>query len=398
MVLKFIRWSRGYVDFTLESKTPERFINLCNINGVNIWNTKPTDCGLKGSVSLYDYKNIKSIVRKSKAKSKINHKHGVPVLVNKYKSRAGLLVGAVLFVVITLFMSSFIWSVNIIGAENISNYEIIKTLEKNGLTVGSYKNSMNIQEIQRNTMLEISDIGWMSINVQDSCANVEIKEKVLVPNMNTDNSPCNIVAKKDGVITDFQATSGNVHIIVGSAVTEGQLLVNSVLENKLGGIDFAHSKAKVYADVLETKTFSSSLNRYYPLPTGNKTNRYTLDVFNLKIPFSIADNSYNNSIYQNNTYRVVSESNIIPLGITEETEIEYSEKEINFTEPEIRTALFKEMALYEVFCKNESEVISRNISGCCANGIYRLNVDYVFNEDIAQQTPLYIENLNDTTE
>lgn len=398
MVLKFIRWSRGYVDFTLESKTPERFINLCNINGVNIWNTKPAECGLKGSMSLYDYKNIKSIVIKSKGKSKINHKHGVPVFINKYKSRAGLFVGAVLFVVITLFMSSFIWSINIIGAENISKYEIIKTLEKNGLTVGSYKNSTNIQEIQRNTMLEISDIGWMSINVQDSCANVEIKEKVLVPNMNTDNSPCNIVAKKDGVITDYQVTSGNVHIIVGSAVTEGQLLVNSVLENKLGGIDFAHSKAKVYADVLETKTFSSTLNRYYPLPTGNKTNRYTLDVFNLKIPFSIADNSYNNSIYQNNTYRVVSESNIIPLGITEETEIEYSEEEINFTEPEIRTALFKEMALYEVFCKNESEVISRNISGCCANGIYRLNVDYVFNEDIAQQTPLYIENLNDTTE
>ncbi len=391
MVLKFIRLVRGYVDFTLHSKTPERFLNLCSLNGINIWNTKPTSQGLSASISIFDYKNIRYILKKSKAKAKITKKHGFPIFIKKYKGRTGLAMGALMFVIISLYLSSFIWCINIKGADNISTQTIINTLNENGLTIGTYKNSMNIQEIQRNTMLEIKEIGWMSINIQDSCANVEIKEKALVPKMKTETYPCNIVAKKDGVITDFRVKKGTVDILIGSAVTEGQLLVNSVVENKMGGLDFVHSEAEVFANVMETKCFTSSLERYFLMPTGNNTKRYSFNFFNFKIPASLADSNYNSSIKQINTFNVASESNILPLGINEETEIEYSYKEKTFTEPEIRTALFKEMSLYEAFCKSDSKVISRNFTGGLANGKYKLNVNYIFNEDISKPQEMYIE-------
>lgn len=398
MVLEFIRWSRGYVDFSLYSKTPERFINLCSLNGINIWNTKPTAYGLDGSLTIFDYRNIKLIAKKSKAKAKIKKKHGFPFFIKKYKARSGLAVGALLFILLNMYLSSFIWSINIIGADNISNQRIYSVLETYGLSVGTHKNTLNIQDIQRNVMLDIKEIGWMSINVQDSCANVEIKEKALVPKMNTDTTPCNIVAKKDGVITDYRVAKGTVDILVGSAVTEGQLLVNSVVENKMGGLDFVHSTAEVYADVIETKSFTSQLERYYLVPTGNKTNRYNFDFFNFKLPVSFSDNSFNHSLKQKDTFKLASDRNTLPIGITEETEIEYSYKEKIFTEPEIRKALFKEMALYEAFCKGDSKVISRDFLGGMANNKYKLNVNYVFNEDIAMEKEMYIENTEDLSE
>ena len=48
MLLKLIRWSKGYVDFSASGKFPERFINLTTRNGINVWNLKPTEKGFSG--------------------------------------------------------------------------------------------------------------------------------------------------------------------------------------------------------------------------------------------------------------------------------------------------------------------------------------------------------------
>lgn len=390
MVLKFIRWSRGYVNFSLFGKAPERFINICSINGINLWDTKPSSFGLKGSISIFDYKNIRRIAKKSRSKLKITSRHGFPFFIKKYKNRVGLSIGVVLFLTLTMVLSSFIWSINIIGTSELSNQQVLKILEKNGLTIGSYKGSMNIQKIQRDTIIDIPEIGWMSINVQDSCANVEIKEKAKVPDMKEDFSPCNVKAKCDGVITGFEVTQGSVEILRGSAVSKDQLLVNSVVEDKMGGVQFVHAQAKVFADVEQTKTFSMPMENYIFFPTDKSIKRYSFDFFNFNIPMTFADSSYENSLKQYNSNRVHSDRNILPLGVTSETEIEFAYQKINLSKEEVRLSLIKEMALYEVFCKNESCVISRGFTGGVSNGNYTLNVNYVINEDIAYEQEMYI--------
>ncbi len=390
MVLKLIRWFRGYVCFTLIGKAPERFINLCSLNGINLWNTKPTSQGLKSSITIFDYKSIRRIAKKSKSRLKIKSKHGFPFFVLKYKGRVGLGIGAVLFICITFFLSSFIWSVNIIGAENISEQYILKTLADNGLSVGTFKGGMNVQKIQRDMIIAIPEIGWMSINVQDSSANVEIKEKAVVPEMNDETAPCNIVAKSDGVITDFEVTNGKVEILRGSAVSEGQLLVNSVVEDKMGGVKFTHANAKVYADVIAAKSFSMPMKTKVLVPAENKTKRYSLNLFNFNIPISVSESGYNISVKQNKSYRIVSEKNTLPFGINEETEIKYDIKELSLSEEQAKEALLKEMALYEIFCKNKSKVKERGFTGGIAESRYTMNVNYCFNEDIAVKQKMYV--------
>lgn len=392
MVLKLIRWFRGYVVFTLYGKAPERFINLCSINGINLWNTMPQKGGLRGCMSVFDYKHIRKYAKKSKARLKIKFRRGLPFFINKYKGRAGLAIGAALFLAITFFLSSFIWSINIVGAEDISERRLMKTLEENGLSSGTYKGNLNVQKIQRDTIIEMPEIGWMSINIQDSAATVEIKEKAGVPQMNDDTYPCSIKARCDGVITGFEITRGKGEIMRGSAVAEGQLLVNSVVEDKMGGVTFTHAKAKVYADIEQTKTFSMPIESYVLMPSEEKTKRCSLCFFGFDIPASFADSDYEFSVKQSKSSFLCSERNNIPLGIREETEIEYKYKTISLSKEQVRAALMKEMALYEVFCKQDSTVVSRGYSGGIAGGNYTLHINYMFNEDIAVEQELYIDN------
>ena len=74
MLLKIIRFCRGYVDFRAVGKFPERFLNLTSRYGVNIWNANPTDNGLEASMSVYDYRKIRNLTRKLKIKTKRNIK------------------------------------------------------------------------------------------------------------------------------------------------------------------------------------------------------------------------------------------------------------------------------------------------------------------------------------
>ena len=39
-MIQILRLIKGYVEFCAEGGFPERFINLCKINGINLWNVK----------------------------------------------------------------------------------------------------------------------------------------------------------------------------------------------------------------------------------------------------------------------------------------------------------------------------------------------------------------------
>lgn len=391
MVLKLIRWIRGYVCFRLTGKFPERFINICSQNGVNLWSPSPAKGGMRGKMSVFDYKKIRKYARKSKVRLQIEKRHGIPFLVERYKGRIGLLIGAVLFIVLTMFLSSFVWSVNLIGLDSLSQTAVEQTLKEYGLYEGCFKSSLNIQKIQRDTILSVPEIGWMSINVVDCSANVEIKEKAEVPDMNDTSYPCNLKARCDGVITGIEAANGTIEILRGSAVTEGQLLVNSVMEDKLGGQKFVHASGQIYADVEARKTFSRELESRVMMPQETYTDRYRGYFFGFYFPCSFGFSDYDTSIKQLDNYRLISERNKLPIGIEKERETECVWKDVQFSPEEARAALFKEMALYEAFAKNKSKVVSRDISGGSANGIYTLNVSYVFNENIAVKQELYVD-------
>lgn len=91
MLLKIIRFLRGSVDFTASGKFPERFMNITAKNGVNLWNPVPKKNAISASMYLSDYKKIRILARKSRVKTRITAKHGLPFIINRYKKRTGLL-------------------------------------------------------------------------------------------------------------------------------------------------------------------------------------------------------------------------------------------------------------------------------------------------------------------
>lgn len=384
MLVKFIRLFRGYVDFEARGKFPERFLNITNRYGINLWNARPISDGIEGSMYISDYRKIRFIAKKSKVTAKITKKHGLPFLASKYKIRIGLPIGAVAGVIILVVLSNFIWSVKITGTETISETMLREMLAENGVVMGSYKNNLDVEKVERDIMLRTEEIGWMSINLTGNIASIEIKEKAMKPNLNTEIKPCNIKARCDGVITNIKASKGSTKVLKGSGVTEGDLLVSGIIETKLNTLQYVRADAEVYADVNSYKELTLPKQCTYYTFSDNINNRKRAFFLWFDFPCTLSFSSYEQSLYSKKTENLICNGEVLPLGIKTETEKEIVKTEVTFNKTTAEKVFTNSMLLYEAFEKGESTVKSRIIDINNEKNRYNYEIEYIFNENIAK--------------
>nr|WP_296168165.1 sporulation protein YqfD [uncultured Ruminococcus sp.] len=385
MLLKIIRFLRGNVDFTASGKFPERFINITAKNGVNIWNPVPAKNAISASMYLSDYKKIRTLAKKSRVKTKITAKHGMPFIVNRYKARTGLFAGAVFGIILCIFLSNFIWSVKISGTEEISNIYLESLLSDNGISVGVWKNNLDVDQIERNIQRKCGDVRWMSINITGSLVTVEVKETYKKPKLDTSKNPCNVKAVKDGVITRIQAYNGKPVVTKGSGVVNGQVLVSGLDETKQGDMRYLRANAKVFADITEQRTLSIPKKITYSTATDNYVDRKNLKFLWIDFPCNLAFESYENSVSTVHGENLFINDVVLPVGFKIQTDRELVTEDYTISKSSAQEIVKTDCILYEIFAKSESTVVSRNISVEENKSDYNFTADYIFNENIACQ-------------
>ncbi|MCD8025648.1 MAG: sporulation protein YqfD [Clostridiales bacterium] len=391
MLVKIIRFVLGYVDFIVCGKFPERFINLTSRNGINLWNSVPIKDGLTASMSVSDYRNIRRTAKKSRVTLKIKAKHGLPFIIKKYKPRVGIAAGTAVGIILLLVLSRFIWSIEITGNRQLSDTYLTEVLRENGVTAGAYTAGIDVEAVERNISLSVSNISWMSINIKGSVATVEIKEKVKKPEISTNSAPCNIKAAADGVITDIKSSSGEIKVLKGSGVAKGDLLVSGILETNAETIEYVHAEAVVYADVISEKEFTLPDEIEYYSLTENKTDRSRLSFLCFEFPCTLSFEVFDNSVSEINSKNLFADDTVLPLGIKTETTYELIKQTAVIDEATAENYFKNEMLLYEIFEKpgsalvNRSQTISKDTNG------YICNTVYTFNENIAQEAEFAVE-------
>ncbi|MBQ8538929.1 MAG: sporulation protein YqfD [Ruminococcus sp.] len=390
-MLEIFRWLQGYVCFKICGKFPERFINIVTKAGIAIWNTKRTDGELCACMYVRDYRKIRHLAKKSRVKLKIVKKAGSPFFVRKYKNRVGVLFGVAVFSLVIFIMSNFVWTINITGLQTISEAQVRRVLCDNGLYIGTYIPSQSFKTISRDTMLELDDIGWMSINVIDSHASVEIKEKAKSPKVDNYHQPANVKAERDGLILKINVHEGEGLFNSGSAVVKDQMLVSSVVEDKLGGVTLVRANAEVIAQTHREMIFSVDKNetRYvYDEPKD----RYKFNILGLKIPFSLtfADDSEHILCYKTESLSLFD--TVLPLSL--QTQTLYNRTPLNkvINKQEAEDILFKKASLYEAFDLSDCLVVDRKAQFSQTDTQYFLKMSYTCEEDIAYQQDINVDN------
>lgn len=224
LILNTINYLTGTILIRISGAMPEKFINLCIAQHIFLWNITKNQEDFYAYIRLYDFFRIRPLVRKSGTKVKVIAYKGFPFFIKKMKRRKMLVAGALLFIFLLQFCSSFIWFVDVIGLKNLTSDKILPLVYSCGLKPGTSKEAVDVKKIENEILLANSDIAWVGINFSGTRAVIEVVEKTVA--RQEDKNPAHIVAAKDGIITEVIALAGQSNVKKGDTVKKGDILIS----------------------------------------------------------------------------------------------------------------------------------------------------------------------------
>lgn len=296
------------------------------------------------SVSEREYKRLISFA--DPAVFTVESRKGLPYFLKRYKRRYGLIVGVLIFLVLTKLSTVYVWDITVEGNDTVSDAEVLYTLEKLGFSVGSYIPDVNFYNICHEFILENENVSWISVNMEGTSARVKLIEADKKGGNNSNGTPSNLVAKIDGIIVRTETVNGQVCVKAGEAVKKGQLLISGVVEigqgQDTGRYMLTRSEGRIYAMTDRLLTVEVALSGTETVQKDMILVKKTLKFFGKSI--KVKENS---SILQDGCDIIKEDRRVvlfegfgngwqIPLpiqviseyvGITEQREYSYTEKE-----------------------------------------------------------------------
>ena len=229
-----IKRIKGVVEVEIQGFFTERFINLCRINNIKIWNIKNVVNGIvRFSIAIKDFKKIKPIAKKTKCKVKIISKKGVYFKLFKYRKRSLAFILILLFLILSTLSTTFIWNIEVVGNMYIPTENIYSALKDSGLYVGRNKIGLKTKKVINEMRVELTDIAWMGIEIDGTHAKVKVVEKTKLPESAVnENAIGDIVSDKSGVIEKIVVENGTAILEAGDYVEEGRILIEGKIYSK----------------------------------------------------------------------------------------------------------------------------------------------------------------------
>lgn len=283
LLLILFRYIFGFADFSASGGFPERFVNLCAANRVNLWNLQYRAGTLYASTDRNSYKRIRRPAAKSGMKVRVIRRHGLPFFMSKHKRRVGVLVGMAVFAAAVTVLSTRIWSINVQGNVNVNDDVIIGVFEELGVKSGVRGKSIDLDAVEKAALDRIGELSWVGLNLNGSAAIIEVRERVEKPSIDNGNTPSNIISSADGQVVIMRVFGGTAAQKVGSAVMKGDLLISGTKEQKDGTTAICRADGYVVARTAHTVASSVTSKGAFELKKREYT-RYSLGFLLFDIP------------------------------------------------------------------------------------------------------------------
>lgn len=271
----------GRVIVEINILRPERLLNILWSENINIINAKRIDVAtIRITIDYSDYEEVISIVKKLNGKGKIVGSKGVLFLIGKLKSKFFLTIGGGLFVILLLYFSTFVWSIEITTKQNVSPYEIRQQLYSIGIKPGISKRNIDFKEIEKKLENMNSDILWLRARVEGSTLKINIEEKVNPPEIK-EGKYGNLVAKMDGEVSRVYTFSGRSVVHAGEYIHAGDVIIEGINGKEEEPYEVVPDGV-VMANTFYEKSMSAKANGNELKRTGEKDSDIYLSIFGKK--------------------------------------------------------------------------------------------------------------------
>ncbi len=256
----------------------ERFINLAARDGVRMWDIERGEGELYFKLPARSFRRLRRAARASGVRLRVVGRQGLPFVYGKYRRRAALWLGAVLFIGSLFAASRFLWDIEIIGCESLDPAYVEETLSELGVRRGSYISGIDVAQTQQLAMLKMEELSFIAINIKGVRAEIEIRERVPVPESKTLEGVRSLAASYDGLIESIDVYRGTSLVKRGASVQKGDILVSGEVPSETGEARYVAAEAKVIARTWRTGRIVAKREATARVYTGRSKSRYTLQL------------------------------------------------------------------------------------------------------------------------
>lgn len=320
MLKGLINRSRGQVRIRVTCPYPERVLNLCSARSLAFWDLEwEGENQFTCRVSRKDFHILRQSGEKLDCELQVLRREGAPYALGRLRRRQALAAGILLWGVWLVLSSVLIWDIRVSGNETVPKEEILRSLEKNGVRRGAWGLSVSGEDIRNHMLLDIPELSWAAVNVSGCRAEVQVRERRPAPMLLDRKTPCNIVARRGGLVLDVLALGGVPQVLRGMSVAEGQLLISGVEDTGTFGTRFTAGLGRVEGRTWYTLTANVSLTGQVKRYTGEEKRLHSLILGSRRIKF-FANSSIDGAQCDKITTRTPVNVLGVALPITWETE------------------------------------------------------------------------------
>lgn len=395
MLNQIVNRLQGQVRIRVETPFPERVLNLCGARNLAFWDMEwESETAFTCRLNRRDYYALRRAVKQLDCRLTVVRKEGVPFFLGRFRRRHALLAGLTLCSALLFFGSFFIWDFTVEGNQRVTDEEILRALQRQGVGIGTFGISLDTEDIRNHVLLEIPELSWVAVNVSGCRANVEVRERRTAPKPLDRKTPCNLVARRDGLVLRVQALGGVPQVLKGMSVTEGQLLISGVEDTGTFGTRFTAGLGSVEGRTWYTLTANVPLTGAEKRYTGREKRLRSVIFGSRRIKFfanSSIDSDQCDKITERTPVRVCG----IPLPIIWETETLrlYETEPVTVTQArrQKETGAALEAYLHSLV-DPYGEVTASQVASRLRGDVLTVTLTAECREELGTQAPIYTAN------
>ena len=235
MYRKAVNYLRGQAVVEITSSAPERVVNLCAAHGIPFWDVDwRTERCFRVTTTLPGLRRLREVTADTDADIRLLRKTGAPELWRRCRRRYVLLAAALVLPLLLALGSAFIWDFAVSGNDTVPTEEILQALERCGVRVGTRGVGLDQDDLRNRVLPLLPDVVYLAVNVRGCTAHVQVVERTRPPHLYRDSDVQNIVAVRDGLVTEVTALDGAAAVSPGDTVTVGQLLISGAADSPRG--------------------------------------------------------------------------------------------------------------------------------------------------------------------
>lgn len=358
-----------YVIIEITGVRPEWMLNALRQHGVPALDAAPVSrTAMRLRLSARDFKKLHALSREMPFRVRILSRRGLPFRFLKLRHRAVLVFGSAALIFLFALLAPRILVISVTGCYSVPEKAVLRLLKNEGVRPFALRDSIEVIPVADRVRAADERIAWLGIDLDGVRCRVEIVEAVPQGARIDYSVPCDVIAKKAGVILSVTALSGEQAISRGERVAPGDVLIKGqVTDAEAEDQVFVHARGEALANVWYRAEAAAEATVTDLSDTGKTAYYRRVCIGGLRI-------SETKSPFEKAELRLLPERTVfgtlLPLTVTEGRYHEQGERERTRTDAEREEAASAEAErrCYEKLPK-DARIVSKTVTAEMSGGV-----------------------------